>query len=279
MGNYFRMQEAEQFTFYRIPKALFRNKKYAELSLEAKFLYGILLDRMGISVENKWVDEQGRAYIYFKVEQLCKMLDFGRDKIRRMMVELEQADLLERKKQGLHKPDRLYLKKFISDDENCVIQSADFASSGVRENRPPEDGICVTNNTKKNNTEYSNIHPSIRRMEGMEQTVREDICYDVLLVEGYAKDLLDELVALMAEILCSKAKTIRIGGNELQTEMVQQRLQQLNILHIKYVMDSLQKNTSQVKNIKAYLLAALFNAPVTMGHYYQAAVNHDFYGC
>lgn len=279
MSDYFRMNEAEQFTFYRIPKALFRDKRYANLSMEAKFLYGILLDRMGVSLENNWVDEQGRAFIYFKVEQLCKMLDFGRDKIRRLMVELEKVDLLERQKQGLRMPDRLYLKKFISDDENCVIQSAGFAASGVRKNRHPEDGICVTNNTKKNNNEYSNIHPSIRRMEEMEQIVREDICYDVLLVEGYAKDLLDELVAIMTEILCSRVKTIRIGGNKLQTEVVQQRLQQLNILHIKYVMDSLQKNTSEVKNIKAYLMAALFNAPVTMGHYYQAAVNHDFYGC
>ena len=213
--------------------------------MEAKFLYGILLDRMGVSLENKWVDEQGRAYLYFKVGQLCEMLDFGRDKIRQMMVELEKADLLERQKQGLRMPDRLYLKKFISDDGNCVIQGAEFATFGVRENRHPEDGFYAPNNTKKNNNQYNNIHPSIRRMEEMERTVREDICYDALLVEGHAKDLLDELVAIITEVLCSTAKTIRVGGNDLQTEVVQQRLQQLNILHIKYVMDSLQKNTSE----------------------------------
>jgi len=275
MSDYFRMNEAEQFTFFRIPKILFTDRKYTSLSTDARVLYGVLLDRMGMSLDNGWVDENGRAYIYYRVEQLSEILGFGRDKIRRLFLELEKVDLLERKKQGLQKPDMLYLKKFVSDDAKYAVQSTQNASSGVRKNRHPEDAFCPPNNIKKNNNEINNIYPSIDQMD---REIREKICYEVLVEDGYAVDLLNELIQVMIEVFCTTAKTIRVGRNDFQTEVVQQRLWQLDMIHMQYVMDSFQKNTTKIRNIKAYLLAALFNAPVTMGHYYQSAVNHDFYG-
>lgn len=78
--EYYYGQEADQFSFYRIPKVLFTNARFAKLSCEAKVLYGLMLDRMGLSMKNKWLDEQNRVYIYFKLEDIMVYLNCGHDK-------------------------------------------------------------------------------------------------------------------------------------------------------------------------------------------------------
>lgn len=111
--EYFYGAQAEQFSFYRIPKALFTEPNFRELSTDAKVLYGILLDRMSLSLKNQWLDAQNKVYIIFTVEEIMDALNCANQKATRLMVELEkQAGLIERKRQGLGKPNLIYVKNF-----------------------------------------------------------------------------------------------------------------------------------------------------------------------
>lgn len=111
--EYFYGAQAEQFSFYRIPKALFTEPKFRELSTDAKVLYGILLDRMSLSLKNQWLDAQNKVYIIFTVEEIMDALNCANQKATRLMVELEkQAGLIERKRQGLGRPNLIYVKNF-----------------------------------------------------------------------------------------------------------------------------------------------------------------------
>ena len=111
--EYFYGAQAEQFSFYRIPKALFTEPNFRELSTDAKVLYGILLDRMSLSLKNQWLDAQNKVYIIFTVEEIMDALNCANQKATRLMVELEkQAGLIERKRQGLGRPNFIYVKNF-----------------------------------------------------------------------------------------------------------------------------------------------------------------------
>lgn len=120
--EYFYGAQAEQFSFYRIPKALFTEPNFRELSTDAKVLYGILLDRMSLSLKNQWLDAQNKVYIIFTVEEIMDALNCANQKGTRLMVELEkQAGLIERKRQGLGKPNLIYVKNFAAtiNGESC----------------------------------------------------------------------------------------------------------------------------------------------------------------
>ena len=111
--DYFYGQAGELFSFYRIPKALFQEPRFQNLSTDAKTLYGILLDRMSLSVKNHWLDEQSRVYIIFTTEEIMEALSCANQKACRLMLELEKdAGLIERKRQGLGKPSLIYVKNF-----------------------------------------------------------------------------------------------------------------------------------------------------------------------
>ena len=120
--KYFYGAQAEQFSFYRIPKALFTEPNFRELSTDAKVLYGILLDRMSLSLKNQWLDAQNKVYIIFTVEEIMDALNCANQKATRLMVELEkQAGLIERKRQGLGRPNLIYVKNIAAtiNDKSC----------------------------------------------------------------------------------------------------------------------------------------------------------------
>ena len=110
----------------------------------------------------------------------------------------------------------------------------------------------------------------------LEETVKQNIDYDVLL-QSYPNEvqLVQGIYELIVETVAYTGKKLVIASNELPTEFVKNRFMKLNFMHIQYVISSMKKNTTEIKNIKKYLLAALYNAPATMQGYYQAEVNHD----
>ena len=119
--DYFYGNEAEQFTFYRIPKVLVTSQEFRKVSDSAKLLYGLMLDRMGLSVKNGWFDEQNRAYIYFKTDEIMELMCCATEKATRIVAELDSVKgigLIERIKQGQGKPAKIYLKKFIASGSN-----------------------------------------------------------------------------------------------------------------------------------------------------------------
>ena len=109
--DYYRGVEAEQYSFYRIPKMLFTDTIFQDLSCEAKVLYGLMLDRMSLSLKNHWMDEEERVYIIFTVNNICDLMNCGTQKACKLLDELETFGALERRRQGLGKPNRIYLKK------------------------------------------------------------------------------------------------------------------------------------------------------------------------
>ena len=114
--DYFYGNQAEQYSFYRIPKALFTDSRYKGVSVEAKVLYGLLLDRMSLSARNEWFDSSRRVYIYFTLEDALSQIGCGKDKAIKLFKELDVVSgigLIERKKQGQGKPTRIYVKNFI----------------------------------------------------------------------------------------------------------------------------------------------------------------------
>lgn len=115
--DYFYGDQAEQFVFYRIPKALFTDPYYKDISSDAKILYGLLLDRMSLSIKNHWVDDKNRVYVIFAIEEVMEMMGCGNQKAVKILAELDGEKgigLIEKKRQGLGRPNLIYIKNFLT---------------------------------------------------------------------------------------------------------------------------------------------------------------------
>lgn len=129
--GYYYGKEAEQFSFFRIPKLLFIDGNFSILSSDAKILYGILLDRMSLSMKNNWIDEENKVYIIFTIEEIAEILHCGMQKATKTLKELDTEKgigLVEKKRLGLGKPNVLYVKNFVvsSSDEESTTKKDDF---------------------------------------------------------------------------------------------------------------------------------------------------------
>ena len=322
--RYYDKDQSDQFSFYRIPKALFTDVRFRGISAEAKILYGLMLDRMSLSRKNGWSDQENHVYIYFTLEDVLELMGCGHGKAVRLFAELDSVKgigLIERRKQGQEKPARIYVKNFLEDEasdefktsQNRKSESEGFCEEGEQSpffsslaesnteqtscfeksallkkgspdfpersslDFPKSDG----NNIENNKTEYSQIkiiYPSQDRMDKIEHTrerqqMKAQICYnieyDVLFSRNpTCKQEIDEMVLLMTEVATSKRSTIRLDQQELPQPMVKERMLSLQCEHIEYVLESVKNSTTQIHNIRAYLLTALYHAPETIHHYY-----------
>ena len=250
MLDYFYGQSGELFSYFRIPKALFQDHRFRQLSTDARTLYGILLDRMSLSAKNGWLDEQGRVYIIYTVREVQESLCCAEHKAVKLLRELEDIDLIERKRRGLGRPSLIYVKDFSSGLPKAQVQNCPNSNSGAAESAI------------------------------LEQL--EDYFYQVLEVDLLLRlcpddeDSIYQIVDLLVDTCSTKRKMLRIAGDDKPTEVVRSRLKKLNADHIRFVLDSLAENTAPVRNMKQYLLAMLYNAPTTMNLYYQNKTNHDF---
>lgn len=120
---------------------------------------------------------------------------------------------------------------------------------------------------------------SLEKMQAYRNLICENIGYESLLHDcPYEREMIEEIVELMVEVVCAKRAYTRVAGSDFTHEVVKSRLLKLNMEHIKFVLSCLKENTTKVKNIKQYLLTVLFNAPSTISNYYSSLVNHDLYG-
>ena len=356
--SYYYGAEAEQFSFIRIPKRMLTEESFSSLSLAAKILYGVLLDRMALSVKNGWLDDEKRVYIIFKIEEIQDLLGFSKKKAIEYLGELENFGLVEKKRRGLGLPSILYIKSFMGsteengtsrgveidtsvseektdivfadneeNDENneesykiheheyvkCVenkpiviklqpgtkiscVRSVDLGTSGgveitlqeVSELEPQEvsDSAPLKNNTNINNTYMSNTKSNLilsaengiglDEMRAYADIIKANIEYDCLLERyPYEKDLVHGIYELIMEMVLCKNEYVVIASSSYPVELVKSKFLKLDYSHVEYVLGCFQSNTTKVKNIKKYLLAALFNASSTIGGYYRAEVNHD----
>ena len=285
--DYYYGDESNQFSFYRIPRQLVTGDRFKRLSTDAKLLYGLLLDRMSLSAKNGWYDEQGRVYIYYTLDEIQEDLNCGHDKATRMLVELDNGKngfgLIERVRQGQGRPTKIYVKRFTT---RAVPTPPPEPSPRPRLFSGQDCGKAAPSYIKSNQTDFSYTDPSILPsgsppgmgwMDRLEQRreVDEAIGYESLCSQFNREDV-DEIAELIVDVLCTTRPTLRIGGEELPIAQVKDRFYKLDSGHLEYVFDCLRNNTTQIRNIRAYLLTALYNAPTTINNYYQAVVQHDF---
>lgn len=280
--GYFREEESEQFAFYMIPQILFKDEKFAKLSTDAKVLYGLFLNRVSLSKKNHWIDDQGRVYVYYTLENIQEDLHCANQKAMKLLKELESYGLIERIKQGLCKPDKIYVKNFIL-HQKSLVQSNENHYSGVVKITGPESRKSLPINTDINNTECSNTYPFLSEDgKGMDEREQyRNYFNESLEVESlkknnpYSQDEIDEILEIILDAVCSKRKMIRIAGDDKPAQVVKSQLMKLNYSHIEFVMECMKENTTHIKNVKQYILATLYNAPITINNYYKSLVQHD----
>ena len=295
MYDYFYGAQADQFSFIRIPTVLFSQEQFKNISPEAKVLYGILLKRMDLSAKNGWFDDQGRVYIICTLEEIMETLNCGNQKAVKLMDELEEKiGLIERKRQGLGKPNLIYVKNFICPVDKvdnsalshflkCENHTSGDVKITLQEVRKSH-GSNTDNNDTDNRYTENPIYPGRNEEEMRARMIcksffEDQIEYNYLLDQyPYERETIRGILDLLVDTYCSKRKYIRVAGDDKPADVVKSQIAKLNSSHIQYVMDCLKENTTDVRNIKQYLLAALYNAPTTISPYYQAKVNYDFYG-
>ena len=260
---YFKGLEADRYSFYRVPKALVKADLFQKMSGDAKLLYAVLLDRMSLSIKNGWQDKHGNAYIICTIEEVMDSIHCARQKAVKLLDELEQEfQLIERRRQGLGKPNLLYVKDLYAGlSQSNYWKYENHTSSGLKNELP---GVPKSNgsNTEKinktDNSETDLIYPA--ELQEEEQYRR------------YFKKALE----LLVETVTSRKKFLRICGEDKPKEVVKSRLMKLDSSHIQYILECLKENSTQIRNIKQYLLATLYNAPVTVDSYYSAQVRREF---
>lgn len=389
--DYYYGVQAEQFAFYRIPRLLIKDPHFKGLSSDAKLLYGLMLDRMTLSMRNHWLDDENRAYIIYSINNVMEDLSCSKPTCIKIMKELDSFGLIERKRKGLGKPDIIYVKNFavLEDNQNRDEEKEDHASTDSfegenesvgengnitnesredelpevkdfnssskepdlekaevekilkeKEKLSPQKGVDAglskkselpevkdfnfwnemaltsggkeplllevknlapnynNNNYNNNNQNDNTIYPSNlsylseqegksnnKAMDGIDgrtayvERIKKNLDYDFFMSSDVYTDkaLLKELFDLICEVVCVKRKVIKVGGTVYPYEYVRSRFLELTSNHVFYVMDCMKETTTNIGNIKAYLITALFNAPSTIDHYYQQKVQHDLY--
>ena len=350
--DYYYGAQAEQFNFIRIPKAMIVDPMFADLSVNAKLLYGVLLDRMNLSMKNRWFDSENRVYIIYQIAEIMEDFNFSKKTAVRYLNELEDFGLVEKKRRGLGLPSLLYVKNFVvfqdhsePDDTDCddIVEDDNLnenmetsrgiqreTSRGVRtytsrsgdvetskgvqaetlrgvetytsRSADMENSKSVRQVTSrgvkselqevtkrgplisKTNSNNININNAVDGMGREEESlfekytkmVKDNIDYDVLISRHYLeKSMIDGMVNLIVETIISENDYIIISSTKFPKEAVKSRFSKLDISHIEYVLECMNHNTTNIKNIKKYLLAALYNAPTTIDSYYKARVQHD----
>ena len=227
MFDYFYGQSGEMFSYFRVPKILFRDIKFKDLSTDAKTLYGILLDRMGLSVKNGWLDEQGRVYIIFPVQEVMDALGCADNKATKLFRELGKFGLIERKRRGLGKPNLIYVKNFA----DPRFRNREKNGSGAADSAQQETAKSRGNKTGWNKTEGSEPDPfsSDAEDEPDERTRLEAYFMQSLEVDLLLRacpdeeDTIHQIVNLLVDTCSSKRRMLRVAGDDKLAEVVRSR--------------------------------------------------------
>ena len=280
--RYFHRGESDQYAFYRTPKILFTDPEYETLTALAKVLYGVLLDRESLSDKNKWVDDRGRIFVYMTNKTICRLLHISDKTATKRLVELEKIDLIRRVRQGQGKPCRIYVKNFL-DTEHVRRLTSNGSDSELGESPDPGSEVLRCNNTETIHTECTdtNLITSTDAKKADEryqyrQYFMERLEIDTMKkVYPYDEAVIDEILELILDTVCSTRETIGIAGEQRSMDIVKSRFMKLDAGHLEFVLQSMAENTTLIKNMKKYLLAALYNAPLTMNNYYRSLARHD----
>ncbi|MFW5648275.1 MAG: replication initiator protein A [Candidatus Alkaliphilus sp. MAG34] len=297
--SYFTIQDAEQFTFFRIPKVLFTGERYKDMTTDARVLYGILLDRVSLSVKNNWVDKKGRVFIIFTREEVQELLGFGNQKVVKLFKELCKVELIEETKQGLNKPNIIYVKKFIEENnaqsklnqrkcENHTSRNMKITLQEVGKSHAINTNI---NNTYKNDIDNSVNQSREEKPKKEKQPIRtttdrqtefeniklyfKDKLYldDLKISHKFDTKLIEEIELNILEMYFNDYTTIK--GERKPREIVRSALMKLNIWHIEELISKYKGLTIKITNPKAYMQTMIYNIAFENDLSVTNAVQHD----
>lgn len=299
MFEYYYGNQTETFNFVRVPWVLFTYPAFAKLSNDAKMLYALLLDRMSLSRQNEWFDEDNRVYIIYTVEEAAATLNCCSEKASKLFKELDDVNgigLITRKRRGLGKPSIIYVKNFIIDEDHDDAtpnpDDSDSKNSSDEESRSQDNGISELQNTEnpvscaeenrflepdnseaiKNNiikTDISNTeYQSYRSVSGCERDdataiVNENISYDIITESNPSiADMITEIRNIMVDVICEDRQVI-ISGKAVPAETAKSTFMKLTDEHILYVIDNISKLEGKIQCPDKYICTALYNSAYT----------------
>lgn len=227
--------------FYQLPKFLFKADKYKKMSVEAKTLYALIIDRVKLSIKNNWLDKEENVYIIFTNDEIKTELNCCVATAIKVMKELKSYGLVISKRQGLCKPNLIYPQKV---DEILEVINA--------KNKDKNKEIIVDNNCLENNTENIQIEEKINidednnvfenkitdedELKIYEEILKENISYDIITLRNTGKDKIDEILEIMLEVVTYKKENIKISkNNEVSTALFKARVLKMNSSHIEYI--------------------------------------------
>lgn len=288
--DYFYGNEAEQFTFYRIPKILITSPHFKKISDSAKLLYGLMLDRMSLSIRNGWLDDDNRAYIFFTTNDIMEQMCCGTEKATKMLAELDSEKgigLIERVKQGQGKPAIIYLKKFYELEDTArstklsEIESLEFRKSKCNYNNINNTDINYIYPINQDNYNIQNSDTQteeewIDRYTKTVDEIKKQIDYDYLINHA-ERDIVDEVVNIMVEVMTVYRPKYKIEGDFIEYNAVVNRFRQITAQKLEICLLAYSRKIQRIKNPKAYWISTLYNIPLTSEIVLQNMINSDIY--
>lgn len=323
----FHVSDVINSTFFQVPKFLF-TEEFKDLNSDARLLYAMLKDRHELSLKNRWLTDDGEVYLIYTREEMMRMLQVSKPTVIKAMETLKEHGLLEEVRQGLRKPNLIFMYmiedeyfQFPSDSlddkekieetnaderstnkplnsgeipevKNLYFKKSKNFTSGSKNSLPQEVKNLYPIYTDSNKTDISNtdnlsINQESDRNDRLidkykfyEHRIKENIqYYDLMQSYPYKHDEITELLRIILSVLISdERELVRVNGKYLPSQLVKERMLDLRYEHIQYVFDSLNNISHKIKNIRSYLITTLYNAPETMGNYYEAKVREAFGG-
>ena len=272
--QYYIPTPGEAAPFYMLPKAIMEGPVYADLHPEAKLVYTMMLDRVKLSLKNGWQDSDQHTFIYFTQEEIRSVLHCSRSKASALLKELEKANLIRRKHQGLNQPDRIYVMQY--DGQTSSPRMIKTNTSGCLNFKHP--GACISGTINTENINTNNINTDIHQGVTAEQI---NICRNYLkhlwgytaLRDHYSDQQLEGIFTLAVEVLCSQEEMIQLGKQAVSKAQIIDRFAAMDFTHIDYVLECMTNSAKRIRNPRSYMLTALYNAPVTIDAYYAAMVS------
>lgn len=258
-------KEILDFPFIRYPRAFISNPVFSDISIEARTLFAIFLDRFELSNLNseRFTDDNGEVFVVFTLREVCEKLGCSNTRAIRIFKELENKGLIKRKRENRTVPYRIYITDLFCEFTNCKSATLQNDNPRVNEIKPRDFTECKDIYNNINYTDYSYIQSSIMESEQTEEMIREQIEYDCIVHDGNRK-MVDEMVMIISDVFTGITPTVRVGRDNLPRGAVISRLRKLDSEHILFIISEIEHNTSKIRNIKSFILTSLYNAPATM---------------
>lgn len=276
---------SKESTYTQLPDLLFTDPKLQELSLEAKVIYSMMLRRRALSERNGWKDVENRVYIIFTVREIQKIVCCGNQKAGKILKELEEAGMITRKKRGGERPAMIYVEDIKAEEAQETCENHISDEPQTCENHTSTDVKITPLDMWKSHASYidnsdnkrvNNLISSYQsKIDGCDEidyntsmeTLKEQVNYrSILAIRPDDEERLNEILETMNEVLCSTKKEIWIKGELRPIEVVKSRFRKVGYFEIQYILDSLSSLTNPVKNVPAYMLATIWNAPATISN-------------